>query len=60
MNHPWIQHDQYSWQLGNWFIDKNVVLGKARYVLWKSGKPKGAYESLMSAKKKYGELNDKP
>ena len=58
MNHPWIQHDQYSWQLGDWFIDKNVVLGKARYVLWKTSKTKGAFGSLLEAKKRHSELTD--
>jgi hypothetical protein len=56
MKKPWIQHDQYSWQLGDWFIDKNVVLGVARYVLWHIGKSKGVYQTLIAAKEKYEEL----
>jgi len=55
MKRPWIQHDQYSWQLGDWFIDKNVVLGVARYVLWHIGKSKGVYHTLIAAKAKYEE-----
>lgn len=55
MSKNWTQHDQYSWSLYEWSIDKCVVKGIAKFALWRISKSYGVYDSLLEAKKKYEE-----